>query len=356
MTRQLENDRLLRTLRSEPVDRSPIWLMRQAGRYLPEYRDLRQKEPDFMQFCRSAELTCEAALQPLRRYDLDATIVFSDILTIPEAMGMPLTFVPGTGPVFSAPLNSKQSIEALRPPSMDRDLNYVMQAVSALRKAVGNRLPVIGFSGSPWTLAAYMVEGQGSKNFAQLKALRHTDPNLLHQLLDVLARSIVDYLQAQVDAGADVLMLFDTWGGLLAYDDYAAFSLDYMQHIISQLSQSHNHVPVILFTKGGHPWLELIAKTGCHGIGVDWTVNLSTVRERIPDSIAVQGNLDPTTLLGSSKHIEIAVSDMLAAYGEKPGHIVNLGHGILPQTPPESVETLLQCVHKLSPSYHRSYD
>ncbi|SFF25704.1 uroporphyrinogen decarboxylase [Fontimonas thermophila] len=351
--RPIENDRLLRALRREPVDRTPVWMMRQAGRYLPEYRASRAKAGDFMSLCRNPELCCEVTLQPIARYDLDAAILFSDILTVPDAMGLGLRFVEHEGPVFDRPVRDAQAIEALPVPDPETELRYVMDAVRTIRAALGTRLPLIGFAGSPWTLATYMVEGGGGSDFTQIKQMAYAAPETLEHLLAKLTAAVSLYLEAQVRAGADALMLFDTWGGVLAPADYRRFSLEPMARIVAHLKRVAAQVPVILFTKNGGAHLEVMAETGCDALGLDWTTDLAAARARVGDRVALQGNLDPAWLLAPPARIEAAVARVLASYGSGPGHVFNLGHGILQQTPPEHAAVMVEAVRALSPAYHR---
>lgn len=341
-TSTLKNDRFLRALACEPVDKTPIWIMRQAGRYLPEYRAVRKKVPDFMTLCKTPELACEVTLQPLARYDLDAAILFSDILTIPDAMGLGLEFVADIGPRFKHPVRDSASIKRLGVPDPETTIGYVPEAVRVIKRALDQKVPLLGFTGSPWTLACYMVEGGGSKDFQRIKQMAYTEPALLHHLLATLTESIVLYCQAQIAAGVDALMLFDTWGGVLSTPAYQAFSMQYMQQIIAQLP---SNIPVIVFTKGGGQWLELIAKAGCRGIGLDWTTDMAQACSRVPDSIALQGNLDPNILFADSDTVVNHATEILQQVNHRPGHIFNLGHGILPKTPPENVAALIETVH-----------
>jgi uroporphyrinogen decarboxylase len=349
----LKNDRFLRALRRQPVDRTPVWMMRQAGRYLPEYRVSRAKAGDFMSLCRNAELCCEVTLQPLARYDLDAAILFSDILTIPDAMGLGLRFVEGEGPVFDRPLRDARSIEALAIPDPEGELRYVMNAVRTIRAALGDRLPLIGFSGSPWTLATYMVEGAGGSDYTIIKRMAYDAPEMLDSLLAKLSASVSLYLEAQLSAGADALMIFDTWGGILAPHDYLRFSLEPMARIVAHLKRVAPQVPVILFTKNGGQHLEAMAETGCDALGLDWTTDVAGARARVGDRVALQGNLDPTLLLAQPDRIEAAVSRVLSSFGHGNGHIFNLGHGILQQTPPEHAGIMIEAVKALSPAFHK---
>ncbi|MBV7388422.1 uroporphyrinogen decarboxylase [Pasteurellaceae bacterium TAE3-ERU1] len=352
---ELKNDRYLRALLREQVDATPIWMMRQAGRYLPEYKQTRAQAGDFMSLCRNAELACEVTLQPLRRYDLDAAILFSDILTIPDAMGLGLSFGAGEGPKFAHPITSSREVQNLPIPDPEGELGYVMNAVRTIYRALDGQVPLIGFSGSPWTLATYMVEGGASKAFTKIKKMLYSEPHLLHQLLDKLAKSVTLYLNAQIAAGAQAVMVFDTWGGVLAHRDYREFSLQYMHQIVDGLTRNarNRRVPVTLFTKGGGLWLEAIAATGCDAIGLDWTVDIAQARARVGDKVALQGNLDPSVLYGSQETIERAVSEILRDFGPGTGHVFNLGHGIHQDVPVESPKILVDAVHRLSASFHQ---
>lgn len=341
----------LRALRREPVDRTPVWIMRQAGRYLPEYRKTREQAGDFLSLCKNPELACEVTLQPLRRFALDAAILFSDILTIPDAMDLGLYFAEGEGPCFHKPLHSLRAIEELSIPDMD-SLSYVMDAARLIRQEMPAELPLIGFAGSPWTLACYMVEGGSSKDFKRLLNLVYTEEGMAHLLLNKLAISVSQYLIEQIKAGVNAVMIFDTWGGILTPVNYQAFSLHYMQQIVATLKAEYPDVPVILFTKNGGQWLELMAATGCDALGVDWTCDLHIARERVGNKVALQGNLDPTVLLSSEQCIRKQAGDVLASFGQGSGHIFNLGHGITPDVPPEHVAVLIDAVRELSPQYH----
>ena len=351
---ELKNDRYLRTLLREPVDVTPVWMMRQAGRYLPEYRETRSIAGDFMSLCRNAELACEVTLQPLRRYKLDAAILFSDILTIPDAMGLGLTFGAGEGPKFAKPITCQADVKNLPIPDPEDELRYVMDAVRTIRKNLKGEVPLIGFSGSPWTLATYMVEGGSSKAFTKIKKMMYAEPATLHLLLDKLADSVISYLNAQIKAGAQSLMIFDTWGGVLTGRDYKLFSLNYMQKIIDGLIRENDgrKVPVTLFTKGGGQWLEHIAATGCDAVGIDWTTNIADARSRIGDRVALQGNMDPSILYAPPARIEQEVQDILAGFGKGTGHVFNLGHGIHPDVPPEHAGVFVDAVHHYSKPYH----
>ncbi|MCB1823830.1 MAG: uroporphyrinogen decarboxylase [Candidatus Competibacteraceae bacterium] len=354
MTTSLHNDRLLRALLRQPVDRTPVWLMRQAGRYLPEYRATRARAGSFLTLCQTPELACEVTLQPLERFPLDAAILFSDILTIPDAMGLGLSFSEGEGPRFARPLRAAADIARLGVPDPEIDLRYVINAVRLIRRELAGRVPLIGFAGSPWTLATYMVEGGSSKDYARIKGLLYDQPELLHRLLDVTSRAVTTYLNAQIDAGAQAVMLFDTWGGILAPRAYREFSLAYMSRIVAGLTREAEKrpVPVILFTKGGGAWLEDIAASGCDAVGVDWTVDLSDARRRVGARVALQGNLDPATLYAAPECIRQQAAQVLADYGAGPGHIFNLGHGVQPGVDPERVRVLVEATHQLSVPYH----
>ncbi len=324
--------------------------MRQAGRYLPEYRKVRAQAGDFLALCQSPELACEVTLQPLRRFDVDAAILFSDILTVPDAMGLGLSVQEGIGPRFESPLRSRKDIENLPAVNIEDELGYVMEAVRLIRAELDGKVPLIGFSGSPWTLATYMVEGGGSKEFSRVKGLMHDRPGLMHELLDKVCHAVIDYLSAQVNAGAQALMVFDTWGGVLTTPDYLQFSLRYLHRIVSALKATADgqHVPVILFTKGGGNWLEPIAETGCDAIGLDWTISLSAARKRVGHKVALQGNMDPTVLYASSGKVAREVERILDDFGQADGHVFNLGHGIHPGIEPDRVKTLVDTVHRAS--------
>ncbi len=351
---ELKNDRFLRALLREPVDMTPVWMMRQAGRYLPEYRATRAKAGSFMQLCMNPELACEVTLQPLERYPLDAAILFSDILTIPDAMGLGLYFSEGEGPRFERPVRNAADVRAIGVPDPEGELKYVMDAVRTIRRELDGRVPLIGFSGSPWTLATYMVEGGSTKSFSRSKAMLYDTPALMHELLGKLADSVIAYLNAQVAAGAQALMVFDTWGGVLTPRDYEHFSLSYMERIVQGVTREAEgrRVPVILFTKGGGQWAECIARTGCDGIGLDWTVDIGEIRERTGDNVALQGNLDPGILYASPERIREEVARVLESYGHGSGHVFNLGHGITPDVDPENAGAMIAAVHELSRQYH----
>jgi len=352
----LKNDRFLRTLLRLPVDRTPIWIMRQAGRYLPEYKATRAKAGSFMKLCMTPELACEVTLQPLERFDLDAAILFSDILTIPDAMGLGLYFTEGEGPRFERPVQTEAQIANLAAPDPEVELRYVMDAVRLIRRELDGRVPLIGFSGSPWTLATYMVEGAGSKEFAKVKGMLYDRPDLMHRLLTVTADSVITYLNAQIKAGAQAAMIFDTWGGMLTPRDYKTFSLDYMQRIVKGLIREHDGrtVPVILFTKGGGQWLEAMAATGCDALGLDWTTDIGEARQRVGSKVALQGNMDPAVLYAQPERIREEVKTILASFGRGSGHVFNLGHGIHQHINPDHAKALVDAVHELSAPYHTS--
>ena len=349
----LKNDRFLKALMRQPVDRTPVWMMRQAGRYLPEYRAVRAVAGDFMSLCKNTELACEVTLQPLERYEMDAAILFSDILTIPDAMGLGLYFETGEGPKFRKPVRTEADIEALKVIDTASDLSYVTDAVTMIRRELNGRVPLIGFSGSPWTLATYMIEGQSSRDFARAKTMLYTQPELMHQLLEKLSLSVIDYLNAQILAGAQVVQIFDTWGGALSHAAYAEFSLAYMQKIVDGLISHHDgrDVPVILFTKGGGLWLEKMADTGCHALGLDWSTDITAAKGRVGDRVALQGNMDPAVLRADPAVIESQVDAILKGFGGGPGHIFNLGHGITPDINPDHVKVFIDAVHKFSTKY-----
>ena len=354
MTVRLKNDRLIRALLRRPVEVTPIWIMRQAGRYLPEYREVRRKAGSFLVMCKTPELACEITLQPIRRFDLDAAIIFSDILTIPDAMGLGLEMVEGTGPVFTNPVRSDSDIRKLAVPDPEADLRYVMDAVRLTRRELDGKVPLIGFSGSPWTLATYMIEGGGSKDFALAKSLLYREPRSLHHLLETLARAVTDYLNAQIAAGAQIVMIFDTWGGILSKETYLEFSLAYMERIVAGLKREADgeRIPVILFSKGAGAWVEEIAGSGCDGVGLDWMVDIGDVRRRVGDRVALQGNLDPSVLYASPETIRDEARKVLAGFGKGSGHVFNLGHGIHPGISPDHVKVLIDAVHELSREFH----
>ena len=349
---ELKNDRFLRPLARHPVDNTPVWMMRQAGRYLPEYRQVRGQAGDFMSLCKNTELACEVTLQPLERFELDAAILFSDILTIPDAMGLGLYFAEGEGPKFHKPLRSEADIDQLEVINTAADLTYVTDAVSMIRQELNGRVPLIGFSGSPWTLATYMIEGQSSRDFARAKTMLYTQPELLHQLLEKLALSVIDYLNAQILAGAQVVQIFDTWGGALSHSAYLEFSLTYMAKIVDGLIKQADgrDVPVILFTKGGGLWLEAMADTGCDCLGLDWTVDIGAAHHRVGDKVALQGNMDPAILRAKPEVIRGEVKRILGSFGQNDGHVFNLGHGITPDINPDNAKIFIDAVHEFSSS------
>lgn len=351
----LRNDLFLRALRRQAVERTPVWIMRQAGRYLPEYREVRRQAGSFMQLCTSPELACQVTMQPLDRFELDAAILFSDILTIPGAMGLGLDFHEGEGPRFERPVRSKADIAALGVPDPETELRYVMDAVRLIRRELDGRVPLIGFAGSPWTLATYMVEGGSSATFSQVKRLVYSDPQSAHQLLALLARSVSIYLEAQAAAGAQALMIFDTWGGALTPSGFREFSLAYMREIVDYLAASEHarDIPVTLFTKGAGSWLSDMAQSGCAALGVDWTVDLADARRAVNDKVALQGNMDPAMLYASAEKIRERVAEILQSFGHGNGHIMNLGHGVQPTVDPDRVADFVNAVRELSPAYHQ---
>lgn len=351
---KLKNDRFLRALLKQPVDVTPVWMMRQAGRYLPEYRATREKAGDFMSLCKNAELACEVTLQPLERFPLDAAILFSDILTIPDAMGLGLYFETGEGPRFKKVINTMADVNALPIPDPEKDLGYVMQAVRTIHKELNGRVPLIGFAGSPWTLATYMVEGGSSKDFRKIKAMAYDTPEIVHSLLAKLTQSVISYLNGQILAGAQAIQIFDTWGGNLASNAYLEFSLAYMQQIVNGLIKEHEGrtIPIILFTKNGGQWLETMANTGATALGLDWTCDLGEARLRVGEKVALQGNMDPSVLYANSQAITKEVQRILASYGKGSGHVFNLGHGITPEVNPDNAAVFINAVHELSARYH----
>lgn len=350
MTGSPRNDRLIRALKREPVDCTPVWIMRQAGRYLPEYRASRERAGDFLTLCKTPELACEVTMQPLARFDLDAAILFSDILTIPDAMGLGLSLHEGEGPRFARPINSKADVDSLGVPDPEDDLGYVLEAVRVIRHELADRVPLIGFSGSPWTLATYMVEGRSTRDFAKIKNMIYREAPAAQKLLGLLSQSVGLYLKAQARAGAQVLMVFDTWGGVLGHAEYREFSLDPMAQVLSELQSDPiaSKVPTIVFTKGGGQWLPQIASIGCDAIGCDWTTSLAQARLAVKDQVALQGNLDPAILYASPERIRSAVAEVLADFGSGPGHVFNLGHGVTPGVNPDHVKVLVDAVHELT--------
>ncbi len=352
---ELKNDRFLRACLRQEVDRTPVWMMRQAGRYLPEYRATRARAGGFLSLCKTPEMACEVTLQPIDILGVDAAILFSDILVVPEAMGMELTFGTGEGPKFPQPVCSSSDVAKLPVPDPEVELDYVMGAIRTIRQALAGRVPLIGFSGSPWTLATYMVEGGGSKNFSMVKKMAFNEPSTMHLLLEKLADSVAAYLNAQISNGVQAVQIFDTWGGILTSRDYREFSLNYMQRIVEQLKREHEgrRVPVILYTKGGMGWLEAIADTGCDVVGLDWTIDIDQARKRIGNKVALQGNMDPSMLYASPARIREEVKDILGRFGHGSGHVFNLGHGITPDVPPEHAIAFIKAVQEESPQYHQ---
>ena len=349
----MQNDTFLRALLREPTEYTPIWIMRQAGRYLPEYNATRARAGSFLALAQTPELACEVTLQPLERFPLDAAILFSDILTVPDAMGLGLHFVEGEGPRFERPVRDEAGVNALQVPDLER-LRYVFDAVALVRRELRGRVPLIGFSGSPWTLACYMVEGGGSDDFRTVRTMLYRRPDLLHRILDVNARAVTAYLNAQIDAGAQAVMVFDTWGGTLSDTAFQEFSLGYSRQVLAGLTREREGRPVprILFTKGGGLWLEDLAEAGAHALGVDWQTPLGQARRRVGDRVALQGNMDPMALFGTTAAIEREVQRILDAFGRGPGHVFNLGHGISQHTPPDNVAALVEAVHRLSLGAH----
>lgn len=344
--------RFIKALQRQPVDSTPIWIMRQAGRYLPEYRAIRQCVGSFLGMCKNPEIACEVTLQPVQRFGVDAAIIFSDILTIPDAMGLGLCFETGEGPKFERPIRTQKDVDNIIMPDAQADLGYVMQAIRLTHAACQNKTPVIGFCGSPWTVATYMVEGQSSKTFSIIKAMMYQEPAILLALLSKLTQASCAYLEAQIQAGASAVMVFDTWGGVLSHDTYVPFSLHFMQEIVAYLKARYPTVPVILFTKQGGQWLENIANTGCDAVGLDWTVDITQARKRIGHQVALQGNMDPCMLYADKHQIQQAVQKILAAYGQGSGHVFNLGHGLHPDMNPDHVQAMIEAVREYSPQYH----
>lgn len=347
--------RFIKALNRQPVDCTPVWIMRQAGRYLPEYRAIREKVGGFMGMCKTPEIACQITLQPLQRFDLDAAIIFSDILTIPDAMGLGLHFKTNEGPHFERPIRSQADVDNLPIPDMQNDLGYVMQAIRLTANELHGRAPLIGFCGSPWTVATYMVEGKGSKQFSIIKGMLYQDPKLLGALLEKVTKASCLYLQAQIEAGAQAVMVFDTWGGVLSHQAYETFSLRYMRDIVTYLKSQDatKDIPIILFTKNGGQYLEQIANTGCQGIGIDWTVDLNKARSRVGHQVALQGNLDPCVLYANKADIQQHVKQVLDAFGKGNGHIFNLGHGIYPDINPDHVQVMIETIKQYSPLLHQ---
>jgi len=354
MNFNVKNDTFLRALLRQPTDYTPVWLMRQAGRYLPEYCATRKHAGSFLQLCKNPDLATEVTMQPLDRFPLDAAILFSDILTVPDAMGLGLYFSEGEGPKFERPLRDEAAIKALRVPDIGKDLKYVTDAVSQIRKTLDGRVPLIGFSGSPWTLSCYMVEGGGSSDYARVKTLMYKEPKLMHHILSVTAESVTQYLNAQIEAGAQAVMIFDSWGGALSHAAYHEFSLPYIQQIVDGLIKEKDgvRIPSVVFTKGGGLWIESIANTGCDAVGLDWTMDIGVARQKVGDKVALQGNLDPTVLFSTPDVIESEVEKILSSYGFGSGHVFNLGHGISQFTNPDNAAALVKAVHELSRKYH----
>ncbi|MDI1229845.1 MAG: uroporphyrinogen decarboxylase [Methylobacter sp.] len=352
----LKNDTFIRALLKQPVEYTPVWMMRQAGRYLPEYRKVREQAGSFLDLCTNPELACEVTLQPLRRFDFDAAILFSDILTIPDAMGLGLYFTEGEGPKFTNPVRTAADVHKLPIPDPETDLRYVVDAVRLIRKTLRGSVPLIGFSGSPWTLATYMVEGGSSKSFQKVKGMMYEQPKLMHVMLDKLAQSVAVYLNAQIAAGAQAVMLFDTWGGMLTGEDYVEFSLYYAKQVRSLLNTNVDgqQIPTILFTKGGGLWLEAMADSGYDALGLDWQTDIGLARTRVGDKVALQGNMDPVSLYASPEVITEKVKAILHKYGSGSGHVFNLGHGILPDMNPDHVKVMVDAVHEHSRVYHQA--
>ena len=350
----LENDLLLRALMRQPVTRTPVWIMRQAGRYLPEYRKVRSEAGDFLSLCKNPDLACEVTLQPLRRFKLDAAILFSDILTVPDAMGLGLYFIPGEGPKFKNCIRSAYDINNLNIPNIDKDLGYVFETVRVIGREPNGSVPLIGFAGSPFTVGTYMVEGGSSREFLKIKALAKEEPNTLDLLMNIIAETTIEYLNGQIDAGVQAIQIFDTWGAILDNDDFRRFSMQSMQKIIEGLIREKNgqRIPIIVFTKGAGSLLSELADIGCDALGVDWSIDLETARKYVKDKVALQGNLNPKTLLDSPENIRQGVLDTLTSYGQGPGHVFNLGHGITPDVNPDNLAVLVKAVHEFSPSFH----
>ncbi|GAB4127882.1 MAG: uroporphyrinogen decarboxylase [Sideroxydans sp.] len=354
MNFKVKNDTFLRALLRQPTDYTPLWMMRQAGRFLPEYRATRRRAGSFMGLCKSPDLATEVTLQPVDRYPLDAAILFSDILTVPDAMGLGLYFAEGEGPKFERPLETEADIKALRVPDVGTDLRYVTDAVAQIRRALDGRIPLIGFSGSPWTLSCYMVEGGSSDDYAKVKTLMYKEPTLMHHILSVTADAVTAYLNAQVEAGAQAVMIFDSWGGALSHAAYHEFSLAYIKRIIEGLIKEKEgvRIPSIVFTKGGGLWIESIAASGCDAVGLDWTMDIGIARQKVGHQVALQGNLDPAVLFATPQVIEREVERVLSSFGFGSGHVFNLGHGISQHTDPDNVAALVAAVHELSRKYH----
>jgi len=350
----MKNDLIIKALLRQDVERTPVWIMRQAGRYLPEYLKTRAEAGSFMNLCQTPELACEVTLQPLRRFELDAAIIFSDILTIPDAMGLGLYFSEGEGPRFERPVRGEADIRSLPRPEIDESLAYVMDAIRMVRRELDGKVPLIGFSGSPWTLATYMVEGGSSKTFGKIKSLLFDEPRLAHLLLEKLADAVTDYLNSQIRAGAQVIQIFDTWGGVLSPGVFREFSLRYLARIVSGLQREHDgsRIPLILFCKGCNAHLEALADTGCEALGVDWTITLDEARARVGERVALQGNMDPAVLLARTEVIREETARVLSSFGNGTGHVFNLGHGITPDVDPGHLAAVISSVRELSPRFH----
>lgn len=346
----LKNDTFLKACRREKTDYTPVWMMRQAGRYLPEYLATRSRAGNFLTLCKTPDLAAEVTLQPIDILNVDAAILFSDILVIPEAMGMELQFLEGEGPHFPDPVKTAADIDKLVIPDPMDELGYVMKAITAINKGLDDRVPLIGFTGAPWTLATYMIEGGGSKNFAVIKKMLYDQPALLHSLMNKITEAVIAYLKAQIETGVHAVQIFDTWGGILTPDDFETFSLQYIQRIVEEVKGT---VPVIVFAKGAGHMMESIAQTGCDVVGVDYMSDIGDIRRRVGNKVALQGNMDPCNLYASPEVIRRKVADILAKYGEGSGHIFNLGHGILPDIPVEHAKAFIDAVHELSPAYHK---
>jgi uroporphyrinogen decarboxylase len=354
MNFKVKNDTFLRALLRQPTDYTPLWMMRQAGRYLPEYRATRKVAGSFLGLCKNPNFATEVTLQPLERFPLDAAILFSDILTVPDAMGLGLYFSEGEGPKFERPIVTEADVKALHVPDIGTDLKYVTDAVSQIRTALDGRVPLIGFSGSPWTLACYMVEGGGSDDYAKVKTMMYKNPKMMHSILEVTAQTVTAYLNAQIEAGAQAVMIFDSWGGALSHSAFHEFSLAYTQRIVDGLIKEKDgiRIPSIVFTKGGGLWIESIADIGCDAVGLDWTMDIGIARQKVGNKVALQGNLDPTVLFATPDVIYAEVEKVLSSYGFGSGHVFNLGHGISQHTDPENAAALVQAVHELSKKYH----
>jgi uroporphyrinogen decarboxylase len=354
MNFNVKNDTFLRALLRQPTEYTPLWMMRQAGRYLPEYCATRKRAGSFLNLCKSPDMATEVTLQPLERFPLDAAILFSDILTVPDAMGLGLYFAEGEGPKFERPLRDEAAIKALHVPDIGKDLKYVTDAVSQIRKSLNGSVPLIGFSGSPWTLSCYMVEGGGSDDYAKVKTLMYKEPKLMHHILDVTAQAVTLYLNAQIEAGAQAVMIFDSWGGALSHAAFHEFSLAYTQRIVDGLIKEKDgvRIPSIVFTKGGGLWIESIAAIGCDAVGLDWTMDIGVARQKVGEKVALQGNIDPAVLFATPEVIRNEVEKVLTSYGYGSGHVFNLGHGISQFTNPDNAAALVQAVHELSKKYH----